>query len=331
LDVRADMIGDCRACLGRGASNGAKRDFSVVVDLIPRTDYGPLDGRNFEHGWRGNYLQSHLLSDVGKKREKNEDSCIMCVPESPGMAEERGMLFAVADGMGGASAGEYASRVALHTLTNAYFKGSPQPVPIALRAAVESANEKVFEESEVNPLYSGMGTTVSALVVLGDWVYIAQVGDSRVYLLRERAGIHQLTHDHSLVAEQVRSGLISEEEARNHALKNLITRAVGIKDSVRVDLFALRLRQHDTLLLCSDGLCNMVDDNQIAAALALGDLKFCTRKLVEQALEGGGLDNITAVTLRVNGAPPKRDQEPGAEEIEVSPSGLFGRFRRLFS
>lgn len=303
---------------------------SVVVDLVPRTECGPLDGRNYEHGWRGPYLQSHLLSDVGKKREKNEDSCMMCVPEPAAVAEERGMLFAVADGMGGASAGEYASRMALHTLNTAYFKGAQQPVPIALRAAVESANEKIFEESEINPAYSGMGTTVSSMIVLGDWAYIAQVGDSRVYLLRERSGIHQLTHDHSLVAEQVRSGLISEDEARNHALKNLITRAVGIKENVRVDLFAIHLKQHDTLLLCSDGLCNMVSDSEIAAALALGDLKFCTRKLVEQALEGGGIDNITAVTVRVTGAPPKRNMHEGAETVELTNNGLLDRLKKLF-
>lgn len=303
----------------------------MVVDLIPRTEYGPLDGRNFEHGWRGPYLQSHLLSDVGKKREKNEDSCIMCVPEPAELASDRGMLFAVADGMGGASAGEHASRMALHLLCNTYFKGQPQPVPIGMRTAVEAANEKIFEESEENPEYSGMGTTVSAVVVLGDWAYIAQVGDSRVYLLRERSGIHQLTHDHSLVAEQVRSGLISEEEARNHALKNLITRAVGIKETVRVDLFAVHLKLQDTLLLCSDGLCNMVSDSEIAAALALGDLKYCTRKLVEQALEAGGTDNITAVTLRVTGPPPKRDLHQGAEEVELNATGLLGRLRKLFN
>lgn len=303
----------------------------MFADLIPRTDYGPLEGRNFEHGWRGPYLQAHLLSDVGKKREKNEDSCIMCVPETLGLAEERGLLFAVADGMGGASAGEYASRVALHTLDTTYYGGARQPIPMGLRTAIETANEKIFEESESNPSYSGMGTTVSAVVVLGDWAYIAQVGDSRVYLLRERSGIHQLTHDHSLVAEQVRSGLISEDEARNHALKNLITRAVGIKETVRVDLFAVRLRVQDTLLLCSDGLCNMVADTDIASALALGDLKYCTRKLVEQALEGGGIDNITAVTLRVTHTPPRRELHEGAEEIELSSSGIFGRLRRLFS
>lgn len=271
-----------------------------------------------------------MLSDVGKKREKNEDSCLLCIPEPASLADERGLLFAVADGMGGASAGEHASRMALHTMSTTYFRGPAQPVPMGMRTAVETANELIFEESENNPEYSGMGTTVSSIVVLGDWAYIAQVGDSRVYLLRERSGIHQLTHDHSLVAEQVRSGLISEEEARNHALKNLITRAVGIKDTVRVDLFAVQLRPEDTLLLCSDGLCNMVSDSEIAAALALGDLKYCTRKLVEQALEGGGTDNITAVTLRVTGTPPRREMQQGAEEIELSGSGLLGRLRRLF-
>ena len=117
-----------------------------------------------------------------------------------------------------------------------------------------------------------MGTTVSAVILIGDWAYVAHVGDSRVYLLRERSGVHQITRDHSLVAEQVRSGLISDAEARNHSLRNLITRAVGIKENVKIDLFAVRLRRGDTLLLCSDGLCSTVPDAEMGQHLATGDL-----------------------------------------------------------
>ncbi|MBI2423185.1 MAG: Stp1/IreP family PP2C-type Ser/Thr phosphatase [Candidatus Hydrogenedentes bacterium] len=301
-----------------------------MSELIPGTEYGPLDNPNFEFAWRRGYLEAHLLSDLGKKRQNNEDACIMCAPKNPDLAVERGLLFSVADGMGGASAGEYASRMALLTLSHEYYARPFESVPVSLRAAVECANAKIHEEAESNLAYAGMGTTVSAAVVLGDWLYIAQVGDSRVYLLRERSGIHQLTDDHSLVEEQVRSGLISPEEAKNHSLKNLITRAVGIKAQVSVDLFSLRMQQGDTLLICSDGLSNMVTDSQISTTLSGADLKVATHRLIENALDGGGTDNVTAVTIRVVDAPPRTEQQGGAKEIAIQSNGFFSRLRKLF-
>lgn len=301
-----------------------------MEDLVPLTDFGPLDAKQYEYGWQGEYLEAYMISDVGKKREKNEDSCILTAPSSPDLTERRGVMLAVADGMGGASAGEYASRMTLNVLSHEYFESPNSTVPKAMRTALEAANARVFEESEVNPSLSGMGTTCSAMVVYGDWAYIAQVGDSRVYLLRERSGMHQLTHDHSLVAEQVRSGLISEEEARTHTLKNLITRAVGIKEGVKVDLFALELQRGDTFLICSDGLSNMVSDAQIAETMAIEDLRTNAHELVNLALAGGGTDNITAVVLRVNETPPKSPMQDGAQEIRLSPSSVFSKLRRLF-
>jgi serine/threonine protein phosphatase PrpC len=297
-------------------------------ELIPGAVAGPSDGKNFEASWYGNYLQAHLLSDVGLKRQKNEDSCLLCAPKNPALAEERGIFFSVADGMGGASAGEFASRMSLRAMHHAYYTGPPGSVPESLRDALEEANQRVFEEAEVNPDYAGMGTTVSAVLIMGGWAYIAQVGDSRVYLLRERSGIHQITEDHSLVAEQVRNGVISEEEAENSSFKNLITRAVGIKADVEVDLFVVRLRMGDTLLICSDGLCNMVPNREIATCLSDGDLKTGTRKVIDLALENGGTDNVTAVTIRVTSAPPRTSLQPGAREVSV-PSGGF--WRRILS
>lgn len=302
-----------------------------MSELIPGTEFGPTDGPNFAYAWQRGYLEAHLLSDMGKKRQNNEDACIMCAPKNPDLAVERGLLFSVADGMGGASAGEYASRMALQTLAKEYYGSHFESVPITLRAAVEQANARIHEESESNLAYSGMGTTVSATVVLGDWLYIAQVGDSRVYLLRERSGIRQLTDDHSLVEEQVRSGMISAEEAKNHSLKNLITRAVGIKPQVSVDLFSLRVQQGDTLLICSDGLSNMVSDDEISTTLSAGNLKEATERLIENALDGGGTDNITAITIRIVDAPPKTDQQSGAREIAIQSNGFFSRLRKLFS
>lgn len=302
-----------------------------VSDLIPRTEYGPTTGPNYEFFWENESVQAHLLSNVGKKRKNNEDSCILCAPRDERLAEERGLLFAVADGMGGASAGEYASRVALRVLVQKYYSGSLLPAPDALREAVQSANNRIFEEADLNPMYAGMGTTVSALVVHGEWAYVVQVGDSRVYLLRERSGIHQITRDHSLVAEQVRNGILSEQEARNHSLKNLITRAVGIKEKVKSDLFAVRMKRGDTMLLCSDGLSNLVPDSKIADALAAADLRAGTRLLIGRALDGGGTDNITAVVVRITDTPVKTIYQEGAEEVTIEPGGFFRRIRGLFS
>lgn len=302
-----------------------------MEELISHTEYGPVDGRGYECVWEGDYVEACLCSDVGKKREKNEDSCILTAPDDPEALRERGLLFAVADGMGGASAGEYASRMALNMLSSAYYSGPRLPIPAALRSAIEAANGKVFEEAELNPAFHGMGTTVSAVVLHGDNAYIAQVGDSRVYLLRERAGIHQLTKDHSLVAEQVRNGLITEDEARRHQLRNLITRAVGIKEQVKVDLFTLKLKPNDTLLLCSDGLCNMVADDEIARTLTVGELLANTRSLIQQANDAGGTDNITAVALRVTTTPPRRPEHEGAEPLHILNGGFWGKIKRIFS
>lgn len=299
-------------------------------DLIPGAVAGPADGKNFEASWFGGYLQAQMLTDVGLKRQKNEDSCLICAPKDTALSDARGLFFSVADGMGGASAGEYASRMSLRAMHHAYYTGPEAAIPEALRDALEEANQHVFEEAEVNPDYAGMGTTVSAVLVFGCWAYIAQVGDSRVYLLRDGSGIHQITDDHSLVAEQVRNGVISEEEAENSSFKNLITRAVGIKPDVEVDLFAVRLRLGDTLLICSDGLSNMVSNRDIAACLSESDLKQGTRNMVELALENGGTDNVTAVTIRVTGNPPHSPLQPGAREITVAGGGFLQRLIAWF-
>ncbi|MBI2435660.1 MAG: Stp1/IreP family PP2C-type Ser/Thr phosphatase [Candidatus Hydrogenedentes bacterium] len=299
--------------------------------MTPHTSFGPPHGGNDELSWQGQFLRAYLVTDIGKKRQKNEDSFILCAPDDHELADHRGLLFAVADGMGGASAGEHASQLALKVLSEHYYTAPYEPAPKALRRALQTANERIFREAEADPRYQGMGTTMSAVIVLGDWAYIAQVGDSRVYLLRERQGLSQITQDHSLVAEQVRSGLISPEEARNHSLKNLITRAVGIKESVNVDLFAVRLRRGDTLLICSDGLSNSVTERDIVSALSNGDLKSGTRKLVENALKTGGSDNITSVCVRVTENPPKTNLQEGAQEVPLAQETLMRRIRNLFA
>lgn len=295
------------------------------VIAIPFTQIGPTDEHNFEYHWTGEYLEAHLLTDVGHKRRTNQDACLLCAPQDENLASRRGLMFAVADGMGGANAGEFASRLALESLIEGYYLSPSQNVPDRLRDALEEASRRIFSEAEQNPDRHGMGTTLSAFVVHGEWAYVAQVGDSRIYLLRPKHGILQITNDHSLVAEQVRNGYISAEEARTHSLKNLITRAVGIRETVKVDLFSLHVQQGDTFLICSDGLCNLVTDTEIEQALENENLQSAARVLVGRALHEGGTDNITTALIRVTGVPPQRPFESGAEPIDVRKPGFLRR------
>lgn len=298
---------------------------------IPLTQTGPEDGGNFEFQWQGPYLNAHILTDVGRKRQRNEDSCAICAPEDKAKSDTLGRLFAVADGMGGVHGGEFASRLALNTIVENYFSGPGGNIPTRLRDAVHAANRRIFEEAEHNPNYRGMGTTLSAALVFGDYVYVAHVGDSRIYLKRQNHRTVQLTQDHSLVAEQVRSGIITEEEARTHAMKNLITRAVGTKDTVKVDLLACQIEKGDTLMLCSDGLCTVVHDDDIDEALGKSSLQGMCRILVGKALDGGGPDNITVVALRIADQPPAEPLHEGATRVRLNSKGffekLFGRLR----
>ena len=298
---------------------------------IPLTRRGPEHGGNFEYEWADGYLASHYISDVGRKREHNEDSVAFCAPEDGELLEARGCLYAVADGMGGASAGELASQLALESAVESFYTGTIESVPQKLRAAIERANARVFNEAEKHPEFKGMGTTFSALVIHGDCAYVGQVGDSRVYFSRGEGRFQQITEDHSLVAEQLRSGLISEEEAENHSLKNLITRAVGIKPEVSVDLFSLRLQEGDSFLICSDGLCNLVEDEDIADALVMDNLRDAARILVGKALEAGGNDNVSVALVRVEAAPPNIvPLNGGCVEVNVARPSLFERLRSLF-
>jgi protein phosphatase len=299
--------------------------------VIAQTHTGPEKGGNYEFHWSGAYLEAHLISDVGKKRSRNEDSCAMCAPDDQRVVKDRGMLFAVADGMGGVSGGDFASRLSLQTIVQEYYARQETGIPARLMESVGQANRRIYQEAENHPEYYGMGTTVSLLLVDGDHAYIAQVGDSRVYLLRKGEPIWQVTDDHSLVAEQVRNGYISEEEARTHSLKNLITRAVGTKEAVNVDLFAIQVRQGDTLLICSDGLSNVVDNDQLTQAISGESLQGAARVLVGRALEAGAPDNVTAVLVRLTSAPPRTKLHEGANKVSPVRGGIFGALRRLIT
>jgi PPM family protein phosphatase len=220
-------------------------------------------------------------SDPGRKRRRNEDSYVIDPP-----------LFAVADGMGGAQAGEIASKLAASAV-----RGSD---PGRLEELIQEANRRVHQRSVEDAAASGMGTTLTVAEIVGERVSIGHVGDSRAYLVRD-GSLEQLTQDHSLVAELVRSGKLTPEEAEQHPQRSVITRALGTDPDVDVDTFAVEPRPGDLFLLCSDGLTSMVDDELIERLVdeKRGDLDGLVKALIRAANKGGGEDNITVVAFEI--------------------------------
>ncbi len=205
-------------------------------------------------------------------------------------------LFVVADGIGGHSAGDYASSCTVRTIENeVMLNDETEPIKI-MKQAVEAANAEVYRKAQTDPAYNGMGTTVVMGTVINDVLYVANVGDSRLYLIDEE--ITQITKDHSYVEEMVKSGEITAEEARIHPDRNIITRAVGVMESVVPDFFEVDVREEDRLLLCSDGLSGMVTDEEIFKIVREeGELDVCADKLIKLANHKGGKDNITVILV----------------------------------
>lgn len=246
-------------------------------------------------------MKSYSVTDVGQKRQVNQDY-VYASEEPVGNLPN---LFVVADGMGGHNAGDFASSFAVQTLVHTIQEDENQnPIKI-IRNAVEEANRKVLEESKLHVEMSGMGTTMVLFTIIDDYAYVANVGDSRLYLIEDQ--ILQITKDHSLVQEMVRRGLITKEEAREHPDKNIITRVLGIGPEVEVDFFDIHLKDNSTLLLCSDGLSNMVSDEDIWRIINTSrELKEAGMRLVSLANENGGKDNIAVVLV-----------QPDTKEVQV--------------
>lgn len=237
-------------------------------------------------------MKTFCITDVGQKRSMNQDF-VFASGTSVGNLPN---LFVVADGMGGHRAGDTASRYTVETLLSSIRSNKEKnPVKI-IRRAIEEANTKVHEKSRTDETLVGMGTTVVLAVIIGHYIYVANVGDSRLYLIRD--DIRQITKDHSLVEEMVRSGRLKREEAKNHPNKNVITRAVGVEKEVAIDFFDLRLRKGDIILLCSDGLSNMLEDEEILQIVkGGGDVEKRARELITAANQNGGKDNISVVLV----------------------------------
>ncbi len=228
------------------------------------------------------------LTDVGRQRSANEDSFV----ESP-------PFFAVADGMGGAKAGEVASQIAVEAFDGA--GGSPEEAEGQLREIAQSANRRIYDLAQAEESRRGMGTTLTAALVGPDGVSLGHVGDSRCYLLRD-GELEQLTRDHSLVAELERTGQIGPGEAEHHPQRSIITRALGPERDVDVDTYTIQGRPGDVFLLCSDGLTSMISNDEVASILrSAGSLDEAAGSLVRSANQSGGKDNITVVLFRLGG------------------------------
>ena len=237
-------------------------------------------------------FRATATTDPGLRRSENEDAYLL---------DTEGGLFCVADGMGGHAAGEVASRLAVEVLAREMARPDDgATLDARLRAAVAAANRAILETAERDPALAGMGTTLTALALARDdgGYTIAHVGDSRAYLFR-RGKLSQLTADHTWVQQQVDAGLLTPEEARGHPFSSMLVRAVGIAADPEIDIIRGDLEPGDLILLCSDGLSGMVDDDEIASILARDlPLDDTARELAAAANRNGGADNITAILIR---------------------------------
>lgn len=235
------------------------------------------------------------------QRELNEDSLgtphTMQVPDN--VVAEHGALITVADGMGGYVAGEVASKLAVEALFNTFYNTAETDPQKALALGYSEANRAVFELASQDATKKNMGTTLVTAVIKDKMLYVANVGDSRAYFVRN-GKIFQLTQDHSWVAEQVRAGVLTEEQAKRHSLKNIITRTIGNRPEIKPDFFRHRLVAGDVVILCSDGLSNQVEPHEIEQIVKNSvDPKEAASRLITLALERGGDDNITAIVAQV--------------------------------
>jgi serine/threonine protein phosphatase PrpC len=240
------------------------------------------------------------LSDVGRVRANNEDSYLYWEPELEDEFLRKGRLAVIADGMGGHEGGQEASRMAVETVRAVYDKSLRSDPQDALVEALTAAHERIQNHAEHHPDLQGMGTTCTALAVVGGRLYFAHVGDSRLYLVRGNV-ISRITRDHSYVGRLVESGILRSEDAELHPQRHILTAALGAGREVTADVAQapMLLENGDTLVLCTDGLWSVVGDQELAAVVRQGSPENSCATMVEMALQRGGPDNITVQVLRV--------------------------------
>lgn len=264
-------------------------------------------------------MQISCFSHVGTVRKTNEDACLLVPPWSALAIEKRACLFAVADGMGGHNAGEVASSLAVKALKDWFVEAEIDQVDEQLFEEVFAAtNLLIWNHSQKNPDVAGMGTTLTAMIVKDKHAIIGHIGDSRLYRMR-RGKLELITNDHSLVAEQVRMGRLTPEQARVHPTRNILSRVMGGRQFVVPDCFQIDIEPEDIFLLCSDGVTGTVDDNQISKMLLEQLPGRAARELCAQANKAGGKDNSTALVLKFDELP-----------IVFPPTYSFSRLFDLF-
>lgn len=247
-------------------------------------------------------LQIAQNTDIGCKRAINEDNLTSVLPEDPQILQDQGALFVVADGMGGHAQGDRASEIAVNTVREVYYQ-DPQPEKAtALIHSLKQANMAIYQESLAHnggvESKTSMGTTCIAAVLQDKALTVANVGDSRAYVIHE-GQIRQISQDHSWVAEQVRSGQMTPEEARYHEKRNVIYRSLGTQPEVEIDVFEETLAEGDALIFCTDGLCGLVSDEEILQIVETYQPEESVQQLINKANAAGGPDNITAIVVRV--------------------------------
>ena len=272
-------------------------------------------------------LRMGAKTDLGRVRDNNEDKFDFFEPEDPAVLATKGCFYAVADGMGGHSAGQIACELALKTVIENYYASPSADTEASLRRAVIEANALIYESAQAIPDRQGMGTTLTAVVVLEDRLTVAQVGDSRAYLLR-RHQISQLTEDHSWVAEQVRLGTMTLAEAQVSPFRNIITRSIGTSAVVEPDVFTHDLQVGDTLVLCSDGLSGHLEPFEIETITEQHSPSAAALTLVEAANERGGRDNITALVLAVRALTPYAGSGSPTEDAPTGKEEKSSRWGR---
>lgn len=279
------------------------------------------------------FLDVGRRTDVGRVRSHNEDSFAIREPEDEKELLRSGRMYLVADGMGGHSAGDVASTAAVQTIIQAYFnQQDPADWKSSLAASIKAANDRIRELAD-RPGQQGMGTTVVAAAVRDSHALVANVGDSRCYLIRD-GKIRQISQDHSWVAEAIAAGHLTPAQARVHPRRNAITRSVGTRSEVTADLFEEEFKRGDVLVLCSDGLCGQVTDDVILSTVKDTAAQKAADKLVELANAAGGPDNITVVVVR-NGPPPLRSRVPvglvalAASCVALSAIGALSAFAMI--
>jgi PPM family protein phosphatase len=239
-------------------------------------------------------------TDIGRVRENNEDKFDFFLPDEPQMLAVRGRLFAIADGMGGHSAGQIASEAALKTVVRSYFRdAAPPEIGDALTRCIIEANTLIANAAVQMGAKNGMGTTLVVAIVREDMLTIAHVGDSRAFLLREGERIRQLTTDHSWVEEQVRRGLLTRDEAEQSPYRNVITRSIGMGEGMAPDIVSEKLFPGDLILLATDGVTGYLSGDALASLMRGKSPSRAVLDIIDAANDAGGKDNSTALLLRV--------------------------------